>query len=142
MMDFNNWWEEIAYLQKEMQRFVEHISERRARFAGFGEEAWVPPCDIFETPHHLVVVIELAGVSPQEIEIIVEGKKLIVKGERKELPYSSKEDYYLMEIRFGPFYREIDLPEEIEEVKAKYLNGFLVVEGLRENSRERKIPIT
>ena len=39
-MDFNNWWEEIAYLQKEMQRFVEHISERRARFAGFGEEAW------------------------------------------------------------------------------------------------------
>jgi len=139
--DFNNWWEEINYFQKEMQKFMKHISEGKVGFTEFGEETWVPYCDIFETPQHVVIVIELAGVSPQEVEVIIEGKKLTVKGQRKELPYSSKEAYHLMEIRFGPFYREINLPEEVEEVKAKYSDGFLIIEGLK-NIQERKISIT
>ncbi|HXL01989.1 MAG TPA: Hsp20/alpha crystallin family protein [Candidatus Atribacteria bacterium] len=139
--DFNDWWEEINYFQEEMQKFVKHISEGKAGFTEFGEEIWIPSCDIFETSHHVVIVVELAGVSPQEVEVLIEGKKLIVKGQRKELPYSSKENYHLMEIRFGPFYREISLPEEIGEVKAKYSNGFLVIEGLK-NVRKRKISLT
>ena len=37
----------------------------------------VPYCDIFETPQHVVIVIELASVSPQEVEVIIEGKSLL-----------------------------------------------------------------
>ncbi|MDI3542414.1 MAG: hypothetical protein PWP57_17 [Candidatus Atribacteria bacterium] len=139
--DFNDWWEEVNYFQKEMQKFMKHISEGKVGFTEFGEETWVPYCDIFETPDHVVVIVELAGVSPQDVEVTVEGRKLKVSGQRKEPPYSTKEDYYLMEIHFGPFYREINLPEEVKEVKAKYSNGFLIIEGLK-NIKERKISIT
>ena len=51
----------------------------------------------------------------QEVEIIVEGK-LIVKGKGKNCLIPPKR--IIIDDRFGPFYREIDLPEEIEEVKA------------------------
>lgn len=139
--DFNDWWEEVNYFQKEMQKFVKHISEGKVGFTEFGEDTWVPYCDIFETPNHVVVIVELAGISPQDVEVIVEGRKLKVSGQRKEPPYASKESYHLMEIHFGPFYREIDLPEEVKEVKAKYSSGFLIIEGLK-NIRERKISIT
>lgn len=143
MEQFDSLWEEFFSMQKEMQRFVEHLSGKRPSFTPFSEEPWVPSCDVFETDSSFFVVVELAGVDPRAIDVFVQGRKLIIRGERKEIPSPPKRNYYLMEIHFGPFYREIEFDERIEEdaMRAKYHNGFLLIECPKRNTWERKIPV-
>uniref|UniRef100_A0A7V4DH82 Hsp20/alpha crystallin family protein n=1 Tax=Candidatus Caldatribacterium californiense TaxID=1454726 RepID=A0A7V4DH82_9BACT len=143
MGQFDSLWEEFFSMQREMQRFVEHLAGKRPSFTPFAEEPWVPACDVFETDVAFFVVVELAGVDPKEIEIFIQGKKLVVRGERREIPSPPKRDYYLMEIHFGPFYREIEFEEDIEDtaVRARYRNGFLVIECPKKHVWERRVPI-
>lgn len=137
-------WGEFQNLPGDLQKFMEHILKKNYNFLVFSDSTWKPACDLFETATHFVILVELAGVSPQEVEVFAQGKKVIIKGERKDFSSPPKKSYYQMEINFGPFYREIDLPEEIKSdaVQARFQNGFLVVECLKKQGQwERKIPI-
>ena len=44
-----------------------------------------PAVDVYETNNEVVVVVELAGIADQEVEIIVNGREIIVRGERAAL---------------------------------------------------------
>lgn len=143
MARFDSLWEEFFSIQREMQRFVEYLSGKRPSFSPLSEEPWVPACDVFETDSSFFVVVELAGVNPREVEVFVQGKKLMIRGERKEIPSPPKKDYYLMEIHFGPFYREIEFEDDIDDaaVRATYRSGFLIVECPKKSAWERRVPI-
>lgn len=143
MEQFDSLWEEFFSMQREMQRFVEHLSGKRPSYSPFSEEPWVPACDVFETDSSFMVVVELAGVDPKEVEVLVQGKKLLIRGERKEIPSPPKKDYYLMEIHFGPFYREIVFEDAIDDVavRATYRNGFLIIECPKKSAWERRVPV-
>jgi HSP20 family molecular chaperone IbpA len=97
----------VNYFQKEMPEVYETYFGRESGFTEFGEETWVPYCDIFETPDHVVVIVELARCFSSGCRSYSGGEKAQSDGQRKEPPYASKESYHLMEIHFGPFYREI-----------------------------------
>ena len=86
-----------------------------------------PPVDVFETRSEIVVSMELAGVLGEEIEIIVEGRVLIIRGSRKALSGPAERAYHLMEIGHGPFQREIHLPADVnpDEVRTVYKDGIL-----------------
>lgn len=143
MEQFDSLWEEFFSMQREMQRFVEHLSGKRPSYSPFSEEPWVPACDVFETDSSFMVVVELAGVDPKEVEVLVQGKKLLIRGERREIPSPPKKDYYLMEIHFGPFYREIVFEDTIDDaaVRATYRNGFLIIECPKKSAWERRVPV-
>lgn len=143
MERFDSLWEEFFSMQREMQRFVEHLSGKRPSYSPFSEEPWVPACDVFETDSSFMVVVELAGVDPKEVEVLVQGKKLLIRGERREIPFPPKKDYYLMEIHFGPFYREIVFEDAIDDarVRATYRNGFLIIECPKKSAWERRVPV-
>jgi HSP20 family protein len=71
---------------------------------------------------------------------------LTLKGERKEFPLGSKAYYRNMEINYGPFERNIYLPENIdpESVKAIYKDGCLKIrvskiKGEKTKSKEIQI---
>ena len=140
----DNWWDEFDSMHKEMQRFMEHVSGRKPHFSGLSERTWEPLCDVFETENQFIVVVELAGVSTNEVDLTLQSRKLILKGIRKEVPSPPKRDYHQMEIPFGPFYREIELPDDVdrETVNARYHEGFLIVEcNKKKTVIERKIPL-
>ena len=62
--------------------------------------------DCFETddPHELLVVVELAGVDPESIEIAVEERSLTISGERAR-PRVEGQVYQQAEIEYGRFER-------------------------------------
>lgn len=130
----------LWFLREEVQRFMEHALEKGPDFA----PVWIPPCDVFETESSIVVVMEIAGVALDEVEVLVKGQKLIVQGVRKEIPSPLKKDYHLMEINFGPFYREIELRSSIDAsaVQALYRQGFLIIECRKRVSEEKRIPVS
>lgn len=88
-----------------------------------------PPVDVYETDDEVVVLVELAGLLEEEVEIAVDGRVLIVSGERKPGSGRPKRLYSQMEICHGPFRRELLLPAEVDpnQARAGYAQGMLEV---------------
>ncbi|MEN3185420.1 MAG: Hsp20/alpha crystallin family protein [Atribacterota bacterium] len=133
----------IWVFEQEIQKFMEHVLKAKSSIILISDDAWVPPCDVFETEGSFVVVMELAGVDLDDVEILIRGQKLIVQGIRKEVPFPLKKDYYRMEINFGPFYREVDFQENVDPdtTRAYYRRGFLIVECKKRTAETKKIPV-
>lgn len=94
----------------------------------FWKESWAPSVDIYESDEAFIILVELAGVNPDAVELDLIGNSLVIKGERY-FPVEENILVHRMEIHSGPFEREIILPEEIDEekVKATWKEGLLVI---------------
>jgi HSP20 family protein len=88
-----------------------------------------PPVDVYETDREVVVVAELAGIWEEDVEIAVNGRVLILSGERRPSEARPGRQYSQMEICHGPFRRELLLPTEINPDKAHagYSHGMLEI---------------
>jgi len=99
------------------------------RFSGV-RHGFRPTMDCFHTaePHQLTVVLELAGIDADHVEIVVEERSLTVAGERRR-PRVDGQVYQQMEIEYGPFQRRIQLSEDVDVTKAlaSYERGLLTV---------------
>jgi HSP20 family protein len=89
-----------------------------------------PPVDCFRSTKHgqLVVVVELAGVDTGKLTLTVEGRELVVAGERRRGREEGRV-YQLMEIEDGPFERRIPLAPDVDvrDARARYDRGLLTV---------------
>ena len=89
-----------------------------------------PPVDCFRSTKRgeLVVVVELAGVDPDKLTLTVEGRTLVVAGERRRGREEGRV-YQLMEIEDGPFERRIPLAPDVDvtSATAQYERGLLLV---------------
>ena len=74
-------------------------------------------CFVTEDPHQLNVVVELAGVEPDSIEIGVAERSLTISGERAR-PRVGGQVYQQAEIEYGQFERRIPLGYEIDAAAA------------------------
>ena len=86
---------------------------------------------------------DLPGVDAKEVTLSVEGRELILAGERK-LPAADKNACYLDEIAYGPFRRRILLPCEVvgDKTAADYKTGLLRITLPKAPTAKRtKIPI-
>jgi HSP20 family protein len=81
-----------------------------------------------EDPAELHVVIELAGVDPEQIKVVAADRVLVVAGERRRPPVSGR--YQQMEIEYGPFQRQVRLAEDVdpERGQARLECGVLTIE--------------
>jgi HSP20 family protein len=86
---------------------------------------WRPPTDVFETEDAVVVRVEIAGMHDAEFSVSLDERYLVVSGVRPDQP--ERRAYHQMEIRFGEFRTEVELPSAIDaqSVDAEYRDGFL-----------------
>jgi hypothetical protein len=49
-----------------------------------GQTHWVPNTDVYKTSEGLVVNVELAGLRQEDVEIAVEGNRLLITGQRRD----------------------------------------------------------
>lgn len=103
------------------------------------ETIWRPPTDVYETDNAVVVVIEIAGLGPNDYEILLRGRTLLVAGNRRDP--SEKLGYQQMEIRHGKFRTEVHLPWALEPSgqEAAYENGFLKI--VLPKATARRVPV-
>ena len=89
-----------------------------------------PQIDCYRTerPAAFHVVIDLAGVDPEKVQLFADEGTLIVVGERRR-PRNSGRVYQQMEIDYGRFSRQIPLGAEIDvdRAKATYERGILTI---------------
>ncbi|NLX08509.1 MAG: Hsp20/alpha crystallin family protein [Chloroflexi bacterium] len=90
---------------------------------------WQPPTDVYERADRLIVLVEIAGMRDQDFSVTLQGQQLIISGVR-HLKAAPDCAYHQMEIRFGEFRTEVNLPRAVkrDEVSASYRDGFLRIE--------------
>jgi HSP20 family protein len=88
-----------------------------------------PQVDVYRTddPPGLIILVELPGVDPSEVRLVVTAQALLIAGERQR-PRDCGH-YQQMEIDYGPFQRQVTLAEDVdpEEATATYERGILTV---------------
>ena len=116
-------------IQHDIERFFNHFAQWK-RPQAFFEKAWKPYCDMYECPRCLHVIVELAGVSVDEVEVLLQGRTLIIRGDRPQPQPDEYGTVHQMEINFGSFERVLELPHPVDQeaTAAAYRNGFLFIE--------------
>lgn len=90
---------------------------------------WKPPADIYYSGNQWLINLELAGVMPDEVKIIVQGRKLTVHGRRRDFRVRQGFACYSMEISYSHFERSFSLPAAIEpgSIHSEYQHGILQI---------------
>jgi HSP20 family protein len=118
----------IDTLQSEIQELFADLWQV-PRFSGL-RSGFRPQVDSYRSgdPPELVVLIELPGVEPDEIDLVIADGALIVSGERVR-PRCEGLVYQQMEFEYGPFRRQVHLPQGIDvgAARATYDRGLLKV---------------
>ena len=126
-------------MQKRRREFDDAAEEIEQLFADLWQvfpfsrgmrRGYRPEVDVYRTedPPSLTVVVELPGVDPNQVQVVVSPKALLIAGERSRP--KDRGHYQQMEIDYGPFQRQVTLAEDVdpEGSTASYDRGLLTVE--------------
>ena len=72
---------------------------------------WRPPTDMYETEEAIVIRVEIAGMREQDFNVALEDRTLTIRGIRSDT--SERRAFHQMEIPFGEFSTEVELPAPI-----------------------------
>lgn len=130
----------IPTLQRELDRFLRNPSISLG-LSGYGA---YPPINVFEDKEKLVVVAEVAGLDPGEIELNSHGRTLTIHSQRKPRQLDKSAAFHRRERSFGEFSRSIQMPEDYDpqNAEAKYENGLLIIRIPKaESAKPRQIAV-
>jgi HSP20 family protein len=91
--------------------------------------ALTPSLDVKETDKEIVVEAELPGLEEKDISLMMQNGVLTIQGEKRLEYDEEKENYHVMERRYGSFSRSLRVPETVDEAKveARFEKGVLKV---------------
>jgi HSP20 family protein len=133
---------DLMSIQNELNRlFGRTYGEAGERVRG-GQ--WSPPLDVYETADRFVILVELPGVGPDDVDISIEDNVLTLSGERKFYGDREESEFHRIERRFGAFGRTLSLPStaNAQDIQASFDAGVLTINvPKREEAKPRKIQV-
>lgn len=143
---------DFSHMEKEMERFMEE-----SLGGGWGPRRWPflhrlqalkrahewaasPRVDVFEDGNDVVVKAEVPGLEKDEIELLLEGNTLTLKGEKKKEEKIEDKDYSYCERYYGTFSRTVELPVDVQadKVSATLTNGVLEIRLPKTEAAKKK----
>ncbi|HSR62925.1 MAG TPA: Hsp20/alpha crystallin family protein [Gammaproteobacteria bacterium] len=149
----------MALVRYEPWNLLDKFSEELNRLGGLQEQVnreldgdnsnvvtshWRPAVDIKEEKDRFVILADLPGVDPKDIEVTMENGVLTLKGERASDKEESHEGYKRVERIRGTFYRRFSLPDtaDADRIEATGKNGVLEITLPKsEKGQPRKITV-
>lgn len=136
--------EDFGHLSSKFEKTIEDMFRTLSPGFTFSDRSWRPPMDMSETPEEIVLVVEMAGVDKDDLEVEINSRAIRIQGDRTPRHCMPDSTYRLAEIQYGRFERIIFLPTPIdpEVVSAAYANGFLEIRlAKKTEEKTRKVPI-
>jgi HSP20 family protein len=106
---------------------------------------WTPRVDIKEESNRFVILADIPGVDPKDIEVHMEKGILTIKGERGSEAKEETEKFTRVERSRGLFYRRFSLPDsaDADGITAKGQHGVLeIVIPKKPETTSRRIQIS
>ena len=100
---------------------------------------WCPAADVYRTREGWIVKVDLAGISPDDVEIRISGPLLSISGSRRDSFCGEGISHYQLEITYSRFEKTIQFPRSIEHasVMRDYNDGLLILR-LEEEGQTRE----
>jgi HSP20 family protein len=122
---------DLLTIQDRMNKLFESVLTGPVPVDADGDNvsAWRPSASVVETEDSLRIECELPGVERSGIDVSVEGRHLVVQGERPRPEGSEAWTYHQIERPYGKFVRKFELPEglDLDSVEARLEHGVLTV---------------
>jgi HSP20 family protein len=125
--------------------FARLFRDEERGWSGRFDGSLVPAIESFVRGDQLVVRADLPGIDPKLVELVVEGDRLTIKGERKTEHEENGAEHLYREVGYGRFERSIMLPSDVDadSVKATYNDGVLeITTKAPKRLTSKKVPIT
>jgi HSP20 family protein len=131
-------WTPFPYLDKDWRfdfpRFIRESGEFR------------PSIDVVRTNGNLVMTAELPGISPDDVDVSLDGDILTIKGEKTDEREINEADRYVHERTFGSFQRRMTMPDGVssDAIDANFENGILTVQVTLPEEKDvepKRIPV-
>ena len=121
---------------KIIDRMEELVSSSfdRSYFSHLTDARWKPPLDVYEREDCILVVVELAGIRTEDIQVDVNGSEVTVSGVRRNIS-PGKDEYtcHHMEMLCGRFARKVTLdPAVTGKTEVTYEKGLLNIKIYKE----------
>lgn len=138
-------WQNAGNLHKDFQGFIDrYFSEEEPDQSSVVTSQWAPRVDIREQDKAFVILADIPGVDPAEIEISMDKGILSIRGERNNESRDEGEKSTRVERSHGSFYRRFALPDtaDSEGIKARGKFGVLEISiPKKPESRPRRIAV-
>lgn len=134
---------EAAELADEVRRLFEDLQQAHDATPG---GLYAPPMDVIERDDAIEVVMDLAGVSPEDVRVLFKNNTLLIAGCKWPVagPNARATAFHLVERSFGRFARAVRVTTTLDlaQARATMIEGELRVQLPRLNSgQEFVIPI-
>ena len=118
---------DLGHLARHMTHLMHKVLHTGSPSSGEKPADWTPAIDVCEMDDHYEVIVELAGVRRNDIEVYTERGCLTVTGWRHDPTSPEKIGWHQMEIEEGQFRRRIVLPQNVDEdgITARFREGLL-----------------
>jgi len=100
---------------------------------------WCPAADVYRTKEGWIVKVDLAGVKPADVDVIIDGDLLRISGSRRDGTCGEGVSHYQLEITYSRFEKMIRFPRSIEHasVERDYRDGLLILRLREEQEQEQ-----
>ena len=90
---------------------------------------WTPQVDVYETPDSYLAICEVPGISPEDIEVVVDRGSVKISGCRVQPDPPGCNQVHQAEIFYGSFQRTVRLPGPVlvEQAGAACENGIVKI---------------
>jgi HSP20 family protein len=129
---------------RELATLFENFTEAGSAKDRLAEGSFVPPVDIYEGEHNLVLKLEVPGIDEEDLNIQVENNTLTVQGKRIFEKEEKEENFHRIERRYGSFLRTFRLPSAVdsEKIEADYDKGVLKITlGKKAEAKPKQIKV-
>jgi HSP20 family protein len=136
---------DVVALQNRMNSLFQDFSRNSGENELVTAVGFVPPVDIYEDEHKLVLKLEIPGIRQEDLDVRMENTTLSVRGERSFESEGKEENFHRVERRYGSFYRAFTVPNTVDpqSIKAEYDAGVLRLElQKRAESKPRQIKVS
>lgn len=103
--------------------FADLIGGRRAT----GPTRALTDVYVTQDPPAVNVTVDIAGLDPHSLEVVLEGELLTIRGGRRRPAESGRRVYHHVEIDWGPFERKVRIASPVDPAAARvsYERGLL-----------------
>lgn len=130
MTRYNPWQQQGSTLQDEMKQvFDRFFGDTDTDSSSVVTSQWTPRVDIKEEASRFVILADIPGVDPKDIDISMDKGILTIKGERRTEKTEETERFSRVERSHGLFHRRFALPDSAnpDNITASGRNGVLEI---------------
>jgi HSP20 family protein len=131
-------WQRASNLLQQVERIQANFLQIAVgtQYRGLHGRSWAPPVNLVETDDSLWVLCAIPGVAVKDVDVRLEGRELVISGQRPLPSCCQDGELKLWEIPLGRFERRITVLEGRRSLnigKVTLQDGLLIIE-LKKNS--------